>query len=68
MTLHWEDKGKVTHVGDDYLRCDEYDFPKEDIRKNNVVEIEYIERPIYWGCLFIITLPFFALSLFMFFH
>lgn len=51
MALHWHNNGLLTHIGDDFLRCDIYDFRTREIHVGEVEHVQYKSQLIAFGCL-----------------
>lgn len=61
MILHWYNNELLTHIGEDYLRCDIWDFEERKIRPGEVVSVRYLDRGIKFGALAVIAACFMPL-------
>ena len=49
MALHWKNNHLLTHIGDDYVRCDIFDFGTRKISYDEIRSVRYGSRPISFG-------------------
>ena len=66
MNLHWHNDNLLTHIGDDYLQCDIYDFDKRTIKYEEIEEVEYSSKKISLGISTILVFSLFCLILNLF--
>lgn len=50
--MHWSNNGHVTHVDNDYLQCDLWDFPERRIAHREIKSFSFQERRPTVGILF----------------